>query len=49
MNVGDESFNLYGVCSDEDQSNVLSTGVVEGIIQYLINLIEKFNNQPYVF
>lgn len=30
MNVVDESCNLYSVCSIEDQSNVSSTGDVEG-------------------
>ena len=39
MNVADESSNiLYGVCSDENQCNELSTGDVEGIIYHLINL-----------
>lgn len=34
MNVVDESPNLYSVCSDEDQSNELSIGPVEGNNKY---------------
>jgi len=36
---------MYGVCFDEDQSNDLSTINIEGMVKYLIYLIEMFNNQ----